>query len=146
MRLKVDITGVLLSSIVVLAMMVSVAAAKDDEVENILNNPDFELGLTGWSIGAEGVLSIDKKEDTPTGHLALLATINAAGAEDWNPEIHSPPFDVENGQRYTMDFWAKTEPETERTIGIKFEQLDTWVGPADTVTLTEEWFRALDNS
>lgn len=26
-----------------------------------------------------------------------------------------------------------------RTIGVKFEQLDTWVGPIQNFTLTDEW-------
>jgi len=134
MRLSIVLVGILLAG-----MLVSGATAIDDEIENLLTNPDFESGTSGWTIGAEGQLSIDNKEESPTGHLVLMVTINAVGADDWVPEVHSPSFDVDSGEQYTVDFWAKTEPEVTRTIGVKFEQLDTWVGPATTITLTDEW-------
>jgi hypothetical protein len=134
MRLSIVLVGILLAG-----MLVSGAIAIDDEIENLLTNPDFESGTQGWSIGAEGQLSIDNKEESPTGHLVMMAAINAVGADDWVPEIHSPKFDVDSGEKYTVDFWAKTEPEVTRTIGVKFEQDQTWVGPATTITLTDEW-------
>jgi hypothetical protein len=142
MRLRISIAGAFLSSVLALAILVSGAAAKDDEIENLLSNPDFEKGLNGWSIGAEGVLSLVEKGDKPPGledYNGMLATINAVGADAWVPEIHSPAFDVEMGEQYTVDFWAKTEPECVRELGIKFEQLDTWTGPATTINLTDEW-------
>ena len=134
MRLAIGLVGVVLAGV-----LVSGTTAIDDEIENLVANPDFENGTQGWSIGAEGQLSIDNKEEAPTDYPVMLATINQVGAEDWNPEIHSPAFDVDSGKQYTVDLWAKTEPEITRTIGVKFEQLDTWVGPATTITLTDEW-------
>lgn len=137
---KITLFGVLLS--VLLAMVMLIPDVKAKEIENLLINPDFDNRANptqGWTIGAEGALSIDKKEESPTGHPVLLATINAAGAEDWVPEIHSPSFDVEIDKMYTIDFYAKTEQDATRPLGVKFEQLDTWVGPATTVTLTDEW-------
>jgi len=47
--------------------------------------------------------------------------------------------DRELSKQYTVDFYAKTEPKATRTIGVKFEQLETWTGPATTVTLNDEW-------
>ena len=141
MRLKTSVGGAFSSCILVLTMLASGAAAKDDDFENLLTNPDFETGTAGWSISAAwGSLSIDNKESPPdTDYLSLLATITGAGAEAWEPEIHSPAYDVDAGEKYTMDFWAKTEEGAVRTLGIKFEQLDTWTGPATTITVTEEW-------
>jgi hypothetical protein len=139
MNVKINIS-VLLSFVIALIFLASWAVAQDDEIENMLSNPDFEEGLTGWSISAQwGTLSIDKKEESPSGHPVMMATINDVGANAWEPEIHSPTFAVENGEQYTVDFWAKTEPGSVRPIGVKFEQLDTWTGPAQTFTLTEEW-------
>ena len=134
MRLHIGFAGILLSGILVLAMSVSGAAA-EDEIENMLTNPDFENGTTGWS-----VLTIDKHED-PIGGLGQVAfaEIINVGPEAWNPEVHSPPFDLEQGKKYTMTFWAKAEEGSARTLGIKFEQLETWVGPSKTITLTDEW-------
>ncbi len=106
------------------------------EIENLLQNPDFESGIAGWSIGAPNTLMIDKKEKFPVGNV-VKATIDVVGANDWEPEIHSQPFNVEQGKIYTMSFWAKTEPGATRTIGAKFEQLDTWVGPSTTFALND---------
>ena len=140
MCLHSSIAGVLLSCIFVLTMLVSGVAAQDEEIENILPNPDFEEGIGEWSIGAQwGTLSIDKREDSPTGHPVMLATINAVGVEAWEPEIHSPPFPLENGKTYTYAFWAKAEPDSRRSLGPSFEQLDTWVGMGQGISLTDEW-------
>ncbi len=139
MRLSVVLTRVLLASALILAVLVSGPAAK--EIENMLTNPDFEVNTAGWSIGAAfGTLTIDKKED-PVGGIGnvVYAQINSVGAENWEPEIHSPPFDLEQGEIYTYSFWAKCEPEEIRTLGPAFEQLDTWVGMGQGITVTDEW-------
>ena len=44
MHLRTSVTGAFLSCILVLAMLASVAAAKDDDFENLLTKPDFETG------------------------------------------------------------------------------------------------------
>jgi hypothetical protein len=134
--------GVLLLGLMVLAVLISGVAA-EEEIENMLSNPDFELGVEGWTIGsiadgAAGQLTIDKKEEAIVGNV-LWAQIDGVGNDGWEPEIHSPKFDVEAGKTYTVSFWAKTEPEGIRSLGVKFEQLDTWVGPMQTFTLTDEW-------
>ena len=128
---RIHIIFMLLTITIALTFSISdTSVAK--EVEIILSNPDFESGTAGWSLGAEGTLSIDKKEKFPIGNV-MLADIKAVGADDWVPEIHSTPFDVEIGVMYTCSFWAKADAI--RTIGVKYEQLDTWVGPAQTFTI-----------
>ena len=132
---------VLLTGILAIAMLVSGAAAKDDEIENMLPNPDFESATSGWSIsGGFGILTISKEED-PIGGVgsAVFAEVINVGAENWEPEIHSPPFPLENGKQYTYSFWAKAEPDSVRTLGPRFEQLDTWVGIGQDITVTDEW-------
>jgi len=135
MHLKI---GFLLLGILVLAMLVSSASAQD-EIENLLTNPDFENGTTGWSFG--GVPSIDFDEE-PVGGFGQVAYFNAlvVGPENWNPEIHSPPFNLANGKKYTYSFWAKAGEEgAGRTLGPRFEQLDTWVGMGQDITVGEDW-------
>jgi len=140
MRPKIS---VLLLGLLVLAMLVSGAAAQDDEIENMLNNPDFEMGVEGWTIGsladgAAGQLTIDKKEDAIVGSV-LWAQIDGVGNDAWEPEIHSPNFAVELGKTYTCSFWAKSEPGIKRPLTVKFEQLETWTGPSQTFIITDEW-------
>jgi len=127
--------GILLSVILVLAFWVSTTTAAD--VENLVGNPNFEVDTAGWSIGAPNSLLIDKKEKFPVGSV-VKATIDQVGPDAWTPEIHSPTFIVKNGDMYTVTFWAKTEPGGKRPIGVKYEQLDTWVGPATTINLDDQ--------
>jgi hypothetical protein len=129
----------------ILTMLVSGAAAQDDEIENMVKNPDFDDNLTGWTIGsiadgAAGQLVLDKHGVSgERGDNCLFARIDGVGNDAWEPEIHSPQFDVELGETYTVSLWAKTEEDGVRPIGVKFEQLETWVGPSKTFTLTDEW-------
>jgi len=139
MRPNIVSTGVLLVTALISAVLVSGAAAKD--IENMLTNPDFEVNTAGWSIsGGFGSLNIDQKED-PVGGIGNVAyaQIDSVGANDWEPEIHSPAFDLENGETYTYSFWAKCEPEEIRNLYASFEQLETYVGMGQEITVTEEW-------
>jgi len=139
--------SILLSGILALTMLVSSAAAKDDEIENMLKNPDFDDNIEGWTLGsladgAAGQLSLDKHGSSGLSRdNCLFARIDALGNDAWEPEIHSPSFDVELGETYTVSFWARTEEETITSVLVKFEQLDTWVGPSHTFNnlVTEEW-------
>lgn len=126
-----------MSGIVALTMVVSGALA----VDNILANPNFDEGLEGgWIIGcldygAAGEISI---EPGVVGD-GLFARIDSLGNDGWEPEIHSPDFALDLGETYTVDFWAKIEPGITRDLGVKFEQLDLWGGPMDTVAVTDQW-------
>ena len=139
MRSNIVLTGVLLASALVLSVLVSGAAAK--EIENMLMNPDFEVDTGGWTIGGgQASLTIDRKEK-PVGGIgnAVYAQVDAVGANAWEPEIHSPAFDLEQGETYTYSFWAKCEPEEVRTLSPSFEQDVTYVGMGQGITVTEEW-------
>jgi len=127
------VCGVLLSVILILAIWTTTVPAK--EVENILDNPDFEADTGGWTIGAGGTFLIDKKEKFPIGQV-VKAQIDAVGANAWEPEIHSKSFDVKNATMYTCSFWAKASKV--RPIAVKYEQLDTWVGPSQNFNITDQ--------
>ncbi len=130
---KVSLVGVFLSSILAVTMLVSGAVAAD----NMVANPDFEVDTEGWSIGADyATLSIDGAGIVGN---AMLATINSVGANAWEPEIHSPPFDLVTGKIYTLAFWAKTEPGMTRDLAPRFEQLETWVGIGENIVVTDQW-------
>lgn len=113
-----------------------------DQPENLLLNPDFEEGTNGWSIGClvnGAVGQIKQEKGGVVGDFCLFVQIDGLGQKDWEPEIHSPEFDVKAGKTYTCSFWAKTEPGKTRPIYVKFEQLDTWQGPGNTFIIDEEW-------
>jgi hypothetical protein len=111
------------------------------DIENMLSNPDFEVDTNGWTITMGNTLSIDKKEECPTGTNAVLATIDFVGANNWEPEIHSPSFALSQGETYTYSFWARTEEEETKSINPQFESNSpSWAGAGSlNLVLTEEW-------
>ena len=124
------------------------------DVENmIVTNNDFDVDTNGWSLSAMGgnVLHWVEPGDGPEGPAGpyVWAQIVDVGPEAWNPEIHSPTFNVKNGKQYTVSFWAMAVEgdevdelefvDTPRPLSIKFEQLDTWTGPSTNITITGEW-------
>ncbi|MGB9595442.1 MAG: carbohydrate binding domain-containing protein, partial [Candidatus Poribacteria bacterium] len=111
------------------------------EIENMLSNPDFEVDTNGWSLSNGNTFAIDKKEKCPTGTNAAKATIDAVGANNWEPEIHSPMFALIQGKTYTYSFWAKTEPGKTKNIYSCFESnTPSWAGAGGVnITLTDEW-------
>lgn len=135
MHSKINLAGILLSSILALTMVVSGAMAAD----NMVANPDFEVDTEGWSIGSDyGSLSIDGPSFVGGGNV-LFAQIDSVGANSWEPEVHSPAFDLVNGTTYTYAFWAKTEPGATRALSCSFEQNETYVGIGEGITVTDEW-------
>jgi hypothetical protein len=127
-----------ISLLFTLFVFVSIFSISDSatakEIVNLVSNPDFESGVDGWSLGLGNPFTVDKKEKFAVGNV-VLADIQNVGANDWEPEIHSKGFDVENGKTYTCSFWAKADAK--RSIGVKFEQLDTWVGPSQNFNLSD---------
>jgi hypothetical protein len=136
MRLKYSFFAIFLAVMLILA---SDSIAK--EIENLLSNPDFEIDTNGWSIGNGNTLAIDKKEKCPTGTNVIKATIDVVGANNWEPEIHSPTFALKQNKTYTWSFWAKTEEGKTKAISPTFESNDpAWAGAAGmNITLTDEW-------
>ena len=136
MRLKYGFLAIFLAVMLILA---SDSIAKD--IENLLTNPDFDVDTNGWLLGGGNILSIDKKEKCPTGTNVVKATIDAVGANAWDPELHSSAFALDQNKTYTYSFWAKTEPGKTKAIGPSFESnAPVWAGAAGTsVTLTDQW-------
>jgi len=124
-----------------MAVLPSSHCAVAAEIENLVPNPDFdEGGVAGWSLftGGNSAGEMTAEKDGVVDGYAYVE-VTAVGPDTWNPEVHSPSFDVDIGEVYTMAFWAKTEPGKTRSTLFKFEQLDTWVGPWEIFTLTDEW-------
>jgi hypothetical protein len=136
MRLKYSFFAIFLAVMLILA---SDSIAKD--IENLLGNPDFEVDTNGWSLGNGNIFAIDKKEKCPTGTNVAKATIDAVGANAWEPEIHSPTFALAQNKTYTYSFWAKTEPGKTKAINPCFESnAPAWAGAAAiNITLTDQW-------
>jgi hypothetical protein len=128
-------------AVLILVMLFSIimVSGATSAITNMVDNPDFVNDTEGWSIGADyGSLTIDKNEKGIVGN-AVYCKVDRLGANPWEPEIHSPSFPLDKGKTYTIDFWAKTEAGKTRNLMVKFEQLDIWGGPSDTVIVTDKW-------
>jgi len=133
MRLRFTVFTAMSLVMLVLPLMV-LAAPK-----NIVPNPDFVKDAEGWSFGADyGTFKVDPSVKGIVGN-AVLAKVDKVGANAWEPEIHSPGFDLKNGVKYTYAFWAKAEAGKTRVLGARFEQLDTWVGIGEDITINDQW-------
>ena len=134
MRTKLVILAMLLSSVLVFTLPISGIAA----VKNLVGNPDFAKDTEGWSIGADfATLTIDKNEKGVGGSNVILANVTKVGANAWEPEIHSPAFDLAKGKKFTMSLWAKADKA--HPLILKFEQLDLWGGPTQDIKATTTW-------
>lgn len=134
MRLKLSLIGILLLGLLVLLNSSAFGAPK-----NLVTNPDFKVDTNGYSFGADyGTFTVDKSVKAPVGN-AAFAKMNKVGANAWEPEIHSPAFDLKNGVKYTYAFWAKAETGKTRVLGVRFEQLNTWVGIGEDITINDQW-------
>ena len=73
---------------------------------NVLVNPGFESGLTGWTLnGAGGVISSLGSTTPPEGqNMALIHTATGALSVPGNPLFPTPPTNVTQGSRLSQAF------------------------------------------
>lgn len=125
--------------IMVTAFSIVLFSGSATAVTNLVKNGSFDKDTEGWSFGADyGSFKVDPTVKGIVGN-AALAKVDKVGANAWEPEIHSPGFDLVNGKKYTYAFWAKAEPGKTRVLGCRFEQLDTWVGIGEDITINDQW-------
>ena len=110
------------------------------EVVNMVQNPSFEDGTTGWQllITAPAGAKWEVEKDGVVGK-CVHVTITAVSGTSWHVEIHQPGMALKVGQEYTFNFWAKTVEVKSRAIQPGLEGIggagDWW---QDT-NITEKW-------
>ncbi|MGQ9609292.1 MAG: carbohydrate binding domain-containing protein [bacterium] len=115
------------------------------EIENILQNPDFEnVGNAPWTMWVEdkncvAQMIVDKKESFE-GKQSLLIDISKKGS-GMRVELHQNPLVLKEGQKLTYAFWAKTEKDSIRPARmIVNHRADPWTSYLfKEITITEEW-------
>ena len=129
----------------VFACFVVAVAYAEEEVENLLQNPDFEDGEAPWTMWVEDAGNalagkiIDKKE-SHTGDRSLLIDINQKGS-GMRVELHQNPIILDKGQQLTYAFWAKVEEGEVRSARmIVNHRADPWTSyGSKNITITDEW-------
>jgi hypothetical protein len=118
-------------------------AVADEEPFNLLQNPSFESGITGWSVNNNDITAatyvVDKK-DSIDGKQSVLATVDVIGG--WGSNFYQGGLPAGKvGDEYTFSVLAKSEGGPV-TITLSVERGgDPWDKVArETVTFGEdEW-------
>lgn len=129
----------------VLFCLVSISVYAQKEIENILQNPDFEnIGNAPWTMWVEdknavAQMIVDKKE-VFEGKQSLLIDITKKGG-GMRVELHQNPLILKKGQKLTYAFWAKTEKDSIRPAKmIVNHRADPWTTYLfKEITIVDEW-------
>ena len=115
--------------------------------ENMIINPEFELGTTGWNLEVHGdyvkaSMIIDKI--LAIGDRACMR-INIddikAGSEVWRLQFKQVGISITGGKTYTWSFWAKAADYRPMTVWVGMET-DPWatLGASEAIELMEiDW-------
>jgi len=106
-------------------------AYAQEEVENLLQNPDFEnMGNAPWTMWVEdgaaaAQMTVDKKESIE-GDQSLLIDITKKGG-GMRVELHQNPLFLKKGWKLTYAFWAKVDKDDLRpAVMIVNHRADPW--------------------
>jgi len=126
-----------------LAFILILPLSQAKEIENILNNHDFELGTQGWKIWVEdkanatAVMKADNSERVK-GKQSLLIEITKAGIGK-RVELHQNPISLKKGQKLTYAFWAKADP-ARPAVMICNHRAPPWTSyGSKNIFITEDW-------
>ena len=83
--------------------------ATDDSSLNIINNSDFELGITGWQTTYEGSEIIDTSY-AYSGTKVLKVNKETVETQKWKNEYQDHTVTVKPGEKYYMESMFRTAP------------------------------------
>lgn len=106
--------------------------------QNLIQNPGFEEGNTGWAFnknnGANANFTIETL-NSPEGSKHLNCVVISLGTNDWDLQVRSNEFAVDQTHKYRLTFKAKSEIQgAEIKVYI---QKSTWMGK--NFTLSDSW-------
>lgn len=115
----------------------------------ILNNPGFASGMTGWVLerheGATADVSFGEDLPdslrSPTGGLkSVQLAIKNAGQAEWHLQLNQSRLGLERGKAYTVSFWAKSDSAHVMSVNV-VQAHEPWqqLGLAADATLGTEW-------
>jgi len=124
-------------SIILIVLFVILSSAKAD---NLLTNPGFESGTTGW-IG--NGCSINTVASSPSPHSGSLCGHAYSRTATWNGPAQDVTSRMVVGQTYQMSGWVRTNSTTSDTVMITVQKTDssgtTWVNVATVTANNSSW-------
>lgn len=106
--------------------------------QNLVTNPGFEDGITGWTSNTNNSAGANYTIETagaPQGSNHLKCEVSALGTNDWDVQLRSNEFTVDESHKYRLTFRAKSDRS-----GAKIKvyiQKDSWMGK--DFTLSDSW-------
>lgn len=116
-------------------------AIREELGPNILTNGDFSAGTNSWNLEQhQGAQATATTGNFHEGATAVRIDVNALGSAGWHVQFNQRDLAVEEGQVYTMSFWARSG-ET-RTISVtEMQAYDPWqrLDYGENIELNPEW-------
>ena len=121
------------------------AFGADEEPQNLVTNPDFSNGNTGWAFYAgngAGTWEITTKGGVgDDGPCVFIEVVALDGVNWYQPNLYSSGLVVLDNDEYTLSLWARTEEEMDRDITVTIQRgADPWTRfTQESFTINGEW-------
>ena len=93
------------------------------DVNNILTNPGFESGTTGWAARGSGV-SISSGSSSPSPHSGSYRGRATGRTATWHGIEQNVLNKMVIGATYTVSGWLRTSTTASSTVHLSFEKID----------------------
>ena len=134
-------------SLLLILLACFLAYAQDEELENIIQNGDFEAQFQNWLFWTEGGAVaerfIDSKETEPVdGENVAYVKIEAQGAGGTGNQVqfYQGPFTLKKGRKYTLSVWMMGGEGGEQVSISVLKHESPWTNyGSKPITLENEW-------
>ena len=124
--------------IVIVQLILICAVTVNTKAQNLINNPGFENGIIGWAKNQNNGAGVTFTTDTtnsPQGNKHLVCKVSKLGSNDWDIQLRSNSFPVDQTHQYSLTFKAKAKSKGD--ILKVYIQKNSWMGKS--FTLTDSW-------
>lgn len=106
--------------------------------QNLISNPGFENGMITWATNMNGGSNVDysiETSDSPEGNQHIKCAVETLGQNDWDIQLRSNEFTVDESHEYQLTFKAKAG-KTNAELKV-YLQKNEWMG--ENFSLTDTW-------
>ena len=113
---------------------------------DLLRDGQFSSGNAYWKFEtkppADGAMDVQPRSSAPPGVASMVAHfhVKEAGQENWHVQATQTGLDLDQGENYTLSFWARADRSRPLTIVASLDMPD-WhrIAPDTSLSLTPEW-------
>lgn len=118
--------------------VLAIVMSLNSNAQNLILNPGFENGITGWSNNKNnGALAnfLINTTDSPEGNKYFKCEVLKLGTNEWDVQIRSNEFTADESHYYRLTFKAKSD--TPGAALKVYVQKNVWMGKA--FSLSNSW-------